>query len=240
MPLPTPVALFLLAAALAAVTRLRWRHGSGSPGWITTSVQDGGRAGNGVHFRCIDRAGTGVREHFCEQLAIGVPMDDGTFAAAVTELSDANLPVTNATLFVALKGIFDSLNSKKARDFFNRSNDEFREARIRLDQLVRYGRDQETEGLPATLNSFLSSPAGLPWAPGAEGDPYIFYRDDPSVAKKPRAFAERFQLAGGLCHQHAPAALSRAVQARSVEDGEARFVDMTSVRVRVRVRVRVT
>ena len=178
---------------------------------------------------------------FREQLlAIGVPMDDGSFAAAVTELSDANLPVTNATLFVALKGIFDSLNSKKARDFFNRSNDEFREARIRLDQLVRYGRDQETEGLPATLNSFLSSPAGLPWAPGAEGDPYIFYRDDPSVAKKPRAFAERFQLAGGLCHQHAPAALSRAVQARSVEDGEARFVDMTSVRVRVRVRVRVT
>ena len=167
---------------------------------------------------------------FREQLlAIGVPMDDGSFAAAVTELSDANLAATNATLFVALKGIFDSLNSKKARDFFNRSNDEFREARIRLDQLVRYGRDQETEGLPATLNSFLSSPAGLPWAPGAEGEPYIFYRDDPSVAKKPRAFAERFQLAGGLCHQHAPAALSRAVQARSVEDGEARFVDMTSL-----------
>lgn len=161
MPLPTPVALFLLAAALAAVTRLRWRHGGGSPGWITTSVQDGGRAGTGVHFRCIDRAGTGLhfRGHFCEQLAIGVPMDDGTFAAAVTELSDANLPVTNATLFVALKGIFDSLDSKKARDFFNRSNDEFREARIRLDQLVRYGRDQETEGLPATLNSFLSSPS---------------------------------------------------------------------------------
>jgi hypothetical protein len=49
------------------------------------------------------------------------------------------------------------------------------------------------------------------------------------VAKKPRAFAERFQLAGGLCHEQAWIALSRAVQARSVEDGEARFVDMTSV-----------
>jgi hypothetical protein len=108
-------------------------------------------------------------------------MDDTSFAAAVTELRDANLPVTNATLFVALKGIFDSVNSKHARDFFDRSNDEFREARIRLDQLLRYGRDQETEGLPATLNSFLSSPAGLPWAPGAVGEPYIFYRDDPSV-----------------------------------------------------------
>ena len=49
------------------------------------------------------------------------------------------------------------------------------------------------------------------------------------MAKKPRAFAERFQLAGGLCHEQAWIALSRAVQARSVEDGEARFVDMTSV-----------
>ena len=49
------------------------------------------------------------------------------------------------------------------------------------------------------------------------------------MAKKPRAFAERFQLAGGLCHEQVWIALSRAVQARSVEDGEARFVDMTSV-----------
>ena len=126
----------------------------------------------------VRRGARGSRKHL---LAIGVPMDDTSFAAAVTELRDANLPVTNATLFVALKGIFDSVNSKHARDFFDRSNDEFREARIRLDQLLRYGRDQETEGLPATLNSFLSSPAGLPWAPGAVGEPYIFYRDDPSV-----------------------------------------------------------
>ena len=108
----------------------------------------------------------GARGSRKQLLAIGVPMDDTSFAAAVTELRDANLPVTNATLFVALKGIFDSVNSKHARDFFDRSNDEFREARIRLDQLLRYGRDQETEGLPATLNSFLSSPAGLPWGMG--------------------------------------------------------------------------
>ena len=147
----------------------------------------------------------GARGSRKQLLAIGVAMDDSSFAAAVTELRDANLPVTNATLFVALKGIFDSVNSKHARDFFDRSNDEFREARIRLDQLLRYGRDQETEGLPATLNSFLSSPAGhfhgrlALWASRTSSTATT----RPSVAKKPRAFAERFQLAGGLCHEQA-------------------------------------
>ena len=117
-------------------------------------------------------------------------MEDAKFTAAVRQIGDAGLPVTSESLFVAHKGIFDSLDSEDARDLLGTwgpKSKKLTAARTRMGQLLHVDQVEETKGPPTTLASFLSSPAGLPWTAGAEGEPYIFYRDDPSVSKKPRA-----------------------------------------------------
>ena len=92
-------------------------------------------------------------------------MEDAKFTAAVRQIGDAGLPVTSESLFVAHKGIFDSLDSEDARDLLGTwgpKSKKLTAARTRMGQLLHVDQVEETNEGAAHNPGQLPELAGRP------------------------------------------------------------------------------